>query len=457
MKIDGLVSGLQTAEVIDALMKVHAIPQSLLTAKIADRNSMVTNLQSLNTGLQQLFEKAKTAASAGSLAVYAATASHASVTVVAGSTASALSTDIVVDAVASAHTVVTAAATSANAWGGVFTVVAADGTRTELTSVGGSAQDLAKAINLSNSSVTATVIPAGTDAGGAPLSRIQLTADETGAAAAFTLFRGTATEVDAGTATDISTEAGAAVITEGADARIRLYAGSAAEQVLTSGTNTFTLADGIDVTVSQAGSDPVRISVVRDSAAQTAAAEAFVKEIAGLLTRIDNGSKATIADRGETTTLGVFTGDSTVRSLRTALAAAVQAPVGGVSPSAIGISFDEKGVLSFNAEKFAQALADDPEATQTMFADISGRVQATTAQYSDRYDGLLTQRITGQESEVKTLRDQVERWDLRLDQRRATLERTYARLEVQLSTLQSQSSWLSSQLAGLNPASSSSS
>lgn len=456
MKIDGLVSGLQTADVIDALMKVHAIPQSLLTAKITDRNSVITNLQSLNTSLQTLFEKAKTAAGTGSLAAFTATASHAGVTVAAGSTASALSTDVVVDAAARAHSLVTAAAPS-GAWSGTYTLVASDGTTTEFTSVGASPHDLAKVINAAKAGVTATVIPAGTDAGGTPQFRLQVTSDETGAAAAFSLHRGTAAQVTAGTAIDLSGEAGAAVIAQGADARIRLYAGTAAEQVLTSGTNTFTLAEGIDVTVSAAGPDPVHLSVTRDAKAQNASAEAFFKEIASLLTRIDNGSKATIAESGSTTTLGVFTGDSTVRSLRAALAASVQSPVGGVSPSTLGVTFDQKGVLSFDAEKFAKALADDPEAAQALFSDIATRVQATTEQYSDRYQGLLTQRITGQEAEVRTLRDQVERWDLRLDQRRATLERTYAQLEVKLSTLQSQSSWLTSQLAGLTSSSSSSS
>lgn len=449
MKIDGLVSGLKTAEMIDALMDVHAIPKSLLTAKITDRNSVITNLQSLNTSLQQLFEKAKTASSGTTLAAFTAKASSESVTVTAGAKASALSTSVVVDAVASAHSIVTAAA-GAGAWGGTFTVVASDGTTTAITPAGTGPQELAKAINASKSGVIATVVPAGTDAGGAPLSRIQLTADETGAEASFTIYRGTAAQVAAGTASDLATETGAALLAQGSVARIRLFAGTAAEQVLTSATNTFTVAEGIDVTVSKVSPDPVTISVAQDSKAQTTAAEAFIKDIANLLTRIDNGSKATIGDQGEKTTLGVFTGDSTVRALRGALASAVQAPVGGVSPSTIGISISEKGVLSFDAEKFTKALADDPDGTQAIFTGIAGRLEQTTEQYSDKYEGLLTQRITGQQAEVKTLQTQVERWDLRLEQRRATLERTYAQLEVQLSSLQSQSSWLTSQLAGLS-------
>ncbi|OAN40230.1 flagellar filament capping protein FliD [Microbacterium sp. H83] len=449
MKLDGLVSGLKTDELIKALMDVSAIPKTLITNKITDRSTVITNLQSLNTSLQDLVAKAKTAASPSSLAAFTATSSSETVTVTAGAKATAFSTSVVVDAVATAHSVVTAAAGSTT-WGGTFTIAGADGDPVEITPSGTGAQDLATAINNSKAGVTATVVPAGTDADGKPLTRIQLTSNETGADGEFALHRGTAADVAAGTSTDLGAQTGAATVTHGADARIRLFAGTAAEQSLTSASNTISVGEGIDVTVTKAGGDPVTVTVARDAKKQTATAEAFVKEIAALLTRIDNGSKATVGGVGENTTLGVFTGDSTVRSLRGALANAVQHPVDGVSPSTIGITISDKGVLSFDAEKFATALADDPEATQELFSGISGRLQDVTTQYSDKYEGLLTARITGQEEEVKTLKTQVERWDVRLEQRRATLERTYAQLEVQLSKLESQSSWLTSQLAGLS-------
>lgn len=449
MKLDGLVSGLKTEELIKALMDVSAIPKTLITNKITDRTTVISNLQSLNTSLQDLVTKAKTAAAATSLASFTASSSSDTVTVTAGSKATAFSTSVVVDTVATAHSVVTAAAGSTS-WGGTFTVAGADGDPVEITPSGTGPQDLANAINNSKAGVTATVVPAGTDADGKPLSRLQLTSNETGAAGAFTLHRGTAADVAAGTSTDLGAQTGAAVVSQGADARIRLFSGTPAEQVLTSASNTISVGEGIDITITKPSADPVTVTVARDAKKQTATAETFVKEIASLLTRIDNGSKATVGGAGETTTLGVFTGDSTVRTLRGALANAVQHPVDGVSPSTIGITISDKGVLTFDSEKFAAALAEDPEATQELFSAVSSRLQDVTTQYSDKYEGLLTTRITGQEQEVKTLKTQVERWDVRLEQRRATLERTYAQLEVQLSKLQSQSSWLTSQLAGLS-------
>ena len=153
---------------------------------------------------------------------------------------------------------------------------------------------------------------------------------------------------------------------------------------------------------------------------------------------------------GGTTTLGVFTGDSTVRALSTALADAVQHPVDGVSPSTIGISFDKSGVLSFDEEAFTAALATDPSAVDAIFSGITTRVQDVADQYSDKYDGLLTSRITGQQDEVRRMAEQLDRWDIRLAQRRATLERTYASMETMLSRLQSQSAYLTSQVEGLS-------
>ncbi|MDZ5143376.1 MULTISPECIES: flagellar filament capping protein FliD [Microbacterium] len=451
MNIDGLASGIKTKDVIDALMNVAAIPKTLVKNKITDHTTIITNLQSLNTSLQSLDDKAKTAATATSLARFSAASSSETVTVTAGEKARAFSTAVVVDTLAVAHTIVTAPG-GADAFAGPFTLVARDGTVTEIAPAGAAPSDLVAALNAAGAGVIATVVPGGRGADGQPLSRVQISATQTGADASFVLHRGSAADVAAGTGTDVASQAGAAIVGRGTDAVIRLFAGTTAEQTVTSSSNTFVgIGEGIDVTVRATSTQPITITVAADGKAQSDTAAAFVKEIAALMTRIDNGSKATVAAPGSATTLGVFTGDSTVRSLRGALSGAVQDPIEGVSPSTIGISVDKYGALSFDQEKFAAAMQADPVATQATFSAVAERVHATTARYSDKYDGLLTQRITGQQKEVTSLQQQVERMDLRLDMRRATLERTYSAMEVRLSGLQSQSSWLTSQLAALTP------
>ncbi|MDF2560305.1 MAG: hypothetical protein K0R99_1751 [Microbacterium sp.] len=456
LSLDGLVSGLKTTEVIKALMDVHAIPRSLLKAKMDDKNGIVTQLQTLNTAIQNLATAAEKAASPAGLARFTTSSSSPSVTVATRTGAAPVSAEIVVDAVAKNHTIVSAAS---NGWPvdpPVITLENAKGERLQVEADGASMQEVAQAINEAGFGIVASAVPAGRDADGNPLHRLQLSAADSGEAGQFRAYRGSVAAVEAGTASDLSTEAGAAVIAVGADAKLRLWAGTSAEQVLTSSSNTFTdLFDGVDVTVSTVSADPVTIGVAIDTAARTKASAEFIAAVKDILTRIDNGSKATVAaNPGDKTTLGVFTGDSTVRSLRTAIADAIQYPIDGVSPSSIGISTDMYGVLSFDEEKFAEALAKDPDAVAGLFSDVASRVQETAKVYSDKYDGLLTSRITGQESEVKSLGEQMERWDVRLAQRKANLERTYARLEVMLSQLQSQSTYLSSQIAGLPTSSS---
>ncbi|NJI60581.1 flagellar filament capping protein FliD [Microbacterium oxydans] len=456
LSLDGLVSGLKTTEVIKALMDVHAIPRSLLKAKMDDKNGIVTQLQTLNTAIQNLATAAGKAASPDGLARFTTSSSSNTVTVATRTGAAPVSAEIVVDKVAKTHTIVSAAS---NGWPvdpPVITLENAKGERLQIEADGASMQEVAQAINEAGFGVVASAVPAGRDADGNPLHRLQLRAADSGEGGQFRAYRGDLAAVEAGTASDIATEAGAAVIAVGADAQLRLWAGTSAEQVLTSSSNTFTdLFDGVDVTVSAASADAVMIGVTVDTEARTKASAEFIAAVKDILTRIDNGSKATVAaNPGDKTTLGVFTGDSTVRSLRTAIADAIQHPVDGVSPSSIGIETDMYGVLSFDEEKFAEALAKDPDAVAGLFSDVASRVQDTAKVYSDKYDGLLTSRITGQESEVKSLGEQMERWDVRLAQRKATLERTYARLEVMLSQLQSQSTYLSSQIAALPTSSS---
>jgi len=452
ISIGGLASELDTQKIIDALMNVERIPRTLLSAKSDDRKAVIAQLQSLNTSLQALATTAKDAAGPTALLQRTATSSDEAVRIRATDGAPVLQTDVVVDRVATAHSIVTGSFTTAAGDPLVFTVVRPGGEPVEVRPASGKAADIAQALTAAGAGVTASAVSAGVDAEGRPQWRLQVTATETGAAAAFQVFRGDAAAVAAGTATDVATEPGGATVTIGADAQVRLWAGTAAEQTVTSASNTFTqLFAGVEVTVSRATTTPATLSVAADTTKSTAAAKAFVGAVGTLLAGIARGSTATAASApGEQTRLGVFTGDSTVRSLSQAMTAAVQLPIDGVSPATAGISVDRRGVVTLDEKAFTAALAADPVAVQEMFAGVAERVQDVAERYSDKYDGLLTSRITGQESEVRMLGEQLTRWDLRLEQRRATLERTYASMETMLSRLQSQSSYLESQLSGLS-------
>lgn len=453
ISLDGLQSGLDTTLLIQQLMTIEAIPRTLITQNKAKAGSALTDFQALNTRLATLLEQATKAAKPGAMQRFTTTASDESVKVVAGDGASVGSIDLSVTRVASPHVLVTAPMNQWPATPPALTIVRPDGTRTEVSAASGSLEDVARAVNNADLGITATRVQAGTDASGAALYRLQFSSNETGADAAFQIFQGDGAAVDAGTAVDLATAPGAALIRQAQDAAVTLWPGTDAAQEITSASNTFEdLLPGLDVTVSKISTDPVSVTVDQDLTASSDAAKGFldqVKSVLAFITQKQATSKSTDAEGNTITSVGSFTSDSNVRTLQQALVAAIQAPVDGASLSPYGISFTKDGELEFDAEKFQTALRTEPGKVQAAFETIAGRVADVATRYSDKYDGLLTKQIENRQSLIDDMDDQITAWTQRLEQREATLRRTYSALEVALGTMNSQATFLTSQLAGL--------
>ncbi|MBF4606876.1 flagellar filament capping protein FliD [Curtobacterium sp. VKM Ac-1393] len=452
LAIDGLVSGLKTTDLINSLMTVEGVPQTLLKNKLTSTNSFISSLQTMNGLVQALATKAKDAAKATSLDVFTATSSSSGVTAATGTNASAGSVTFTVGSTAAAQVGVTAAMTTWSAAAEPITLVGADGTKTTVTPASGSLDDTVSAINKSGAGITATKVAAGTDPDGTKRYRLQLTSAKTGAAGAFEVYRGTADQVAAGTATNVLTEIGAAVVTQAKDASVTLWAGTAAEQTVTSASNTFTdLVPGLSVTVSKTSTDPVTVGVAQDTTKAQAVASGLVdalNAVAAYYKTNTSVSSTTSATTGSTsTTAGILVGDATTRDATQRLTSTMSTPINGKSPSSIGIVITKEGNFTFDADVFQKALATDPLGTQSMLSSIATNVGAAATAVSDKYDGSITTSIAGQQSVAKDLTTQIDSWTDRLTQRRATLQRQYSALETSLSKLQSQSSWLASQLA----------
>lgn len=428
--IDGLASGLDTTTLISSLMKIEAIPQTLLRQRISGTQSFVSALQTLNSRVAALATTAAAAREPGALSSVTASSSSPALDVTATAGAGVGSIDIVIDRVATGQTTVTEPRSTWDA--ASITITGSSGTPTVITAASDSLSDIVEAVNTAELGVTATLVPVG---GG--LSRVQFTSTDTGAAAAFTIDGSTVAMTEVRTAED---------------AQLRLWAGTAAEQAVTSADNTFRdLLPGLELTARTAGTEPVTVMVADDRAAATRTVGGLIEQVASVLSHISANSRVTTETgaSGQTTTGGQFTGDSTVRDIRRRMVDAVMNPIDGRSPAEIGVSITRDGVLEFDEERFAETRAADPGRVAAVFAQIAERVADAATSVSDPRDGDLTRRITGRRDFAAELGRQVENWDVRLDRRRATLERTYAALEVALSNLNAQSSWLSSQLAGL--------
>ncbi|WP_167040967.1 flagellar filament capping protein FliD [Salinibacterium sp. ZJ454] len=424
ISLPGLASGLDSAALISSLMQIEAIPQTLIKNRLSETQTMVSALQALNTRVASLGELAEKAAKPASLDLFTATSSSDKVTATAKTGAAAGSIDIVVDQLAQRQVTVSDAV---SAWSEPSFTIDVNGTVTTINAASTSLDDVVAAVNNADTGVTATKVSAG---GG--LYRLQFSSEETGAANSFT----------------IST-AGLIEVSAAQDASVKLWAGTPAEQVITSASNTFTdLLPGVDVTVSAASATPVTVSIARDTAQTAKVAEDLVASLNAVLSFISANSAVSSGATGATKG-GIFTGDSTARDVSRRILEAATSPVAGRSPSEIGIVITKDGKVEFDAEKFQQALTDDPAFLESALQEIASRLEVAATDLSDKYDGQITSRITGQESVIDRMSDQVIEWDRRIDTRRATLERTYAALEVQMSALNSQSAYLASQLASL--------
>lgn len=453
LAIDGLASGLDTTNLIASLMKIEAIPQSQLKARLATTQGFVSALQSLNTKLASLADIAGALAKPGALKYFSATTGSDAATATAGAKAAEGSIDVTVDALARRQVLVTAQMEVWPAAPPVLTIVDANGIHTEVTAASTALDDVASAVNAAGASVTAMKVASGTDAAtGATLYRLQFSAVDSGVAGAVSIYRGSSADVTAGTATNILADG--AVETQAArDAAITLWAGTTIARSVTSSTNTFTdVLPDVDLTVSATTATPLTLTVSRDGAATADSAKSLVTALQSALSYIaTNSAVTTTGTTGDASSArgGLFTGDSTVRNLQQRLQSAAMAPVDGRSPSEIGITITRDGRIEFDATVFADALAADPTRVENAVAAIAQRVAAVATEASDKFTGTVSRKITGQESLASGMTSQITEWDRRLDSRRFALERTYAALEVQLNAIQSQSAWLTSQLGAL--------
>lgn len=457
--IDGLASGLNTTAIIDSLIAVEGLPQQQLKAKAAANQTMIAALQGLNTRLTLLNSAAAALSKPGATNLFTVVTNNPALTATASTSAAPGSVDLTVSQLSSTKVGVTEAFTSwptdASGNPAHLTLVDKSGKTTEITPASTSLDDVVTAINAAGGGATAMKVPAGNGT-----YRLQLTSTTAGAAGDFKAYQGTAADVTAGTAQDLFAQPTAAVIKPAQDATAVLYAGTAAQQTITSSTNTFAnVLPGLSITATAVTTTPATITVASDTAGTSKQAADLVKAVNDVLGYIsDSAAVATTSTSAGTTAAkgGIFTGNYAIRSVSAAVTEAVVAPINGKSPAEYGIIIEKDGSFTYNADKFAAAMAADPAATQNALSTISTRVADATKKMTDSISGTVPQLVKGRNSEVSDLNKQIASWDIRLANRRETLRAMYNNMESLLGTFKAQASWLSGQLASLTaPASNS--
>ena len=435
--ISGLVSGLNTAEIIEQLMALEAVPQSKLKTKVSTQQSAITAMQTLNTKVSLISSRAEALAKASAWSPVVATSSNNAVTVKAGPTASPTSLNVTVVQTALTHQVAsqTPAKLTDSIVGGSGTVRIDrfDGTTVDIES-DGTLKGVVDAINAKpDSGLRASAIKVG-EVGGVPQYQLFVESTKTGLAEDFQLTDDQGVALSGFTAR------------AGRDAEISLGLGV----TVRSSSNTFTgVVDGVDITLGDQATGTATIAVNRDTTSLTSQVQGLVDTLNAALDEIATQT----AYNGNGSTAGKLMGDAGVRSLRDQLLNAVF-PTDGTSMASLGIQTDRYGKVVFDAAKFREAYAADPVGVSEKFTTenngFAARLEAVAKTASNSTTGTITMAITGRKSEITRLEESITAWDTRLAMRRTTLERQYTALETAMSQLNSQSSWLSAQVESMN-------
>jgi flagellar hook-associated protein 2 len=342
MSVDGLVSGLNTTELVSQLMQAEAMPQTQLKNKVTTQKSVVTALQAINTQFMLVLSAAKDVAKDSTWNSMKATSSSTKASGVSVGGAVEGSVTFSVGALARAESEVSAEFSAIGDLlpGGTGKITLENG-KGKLEVDGTSLSAVVSAINADKTlGLSAAAVSVGNGR-----YRLQVTAKETGADSAFTMSGLGATTT----------------VQQASDAEIFL-GGPATGVKVVSPRNTFPgLLSGTDVTVGEVtGTETVTVSVAADKQAATAKVKGLVDAANAALAEISKHAASSGSSKG------VLAGDSTVRALSGKVLGAVSSTLGG-SLATFGVEVSREGRLTLDTEKFDAAYAADPAAARAAF------------------------------------------------------------------------------------------
>ena len=448
--VDGLISGMNTTDIIRQLMQLERQPVVRLQARKATADKAITALQALNTKFLALNDLAKSLGSEAGWSRVTATTSHPEIlgaTVAPGTAPASLS--FRVNSLAAAHQVYSSATyaatnTAVAAAASPITVnyTNADGTAAQwsTTNHDGTLAGVAAAINADAAAPVSARVVKTSDTGD---YRLELTAKRSGATSAFTTT---------GIALPAEPEMAFTVATQASDAEI-LLGTSATPLSVKSSTNTITDA-APGVTLSLLKADPattVTVDIARDTTTVTADIEKLVAAANEILTQIK-----TLSAYGKGGAEGgVLRGNQSLRRLQDQVLNAVSAAVGGTSAATVGLQLTRDAQLTFDKAKFSTAYEADPAATMALFhgpvgsEGVAQRLSAVATIATRSVDGVLASAIDIRRTEQRRIDESIATWDVRLATKEARLRKQFSALEAALGAAQQQGNWLAGQISSL--------
>ncbi len=445
ISVGGLVTGLDTQKIIDAMVAAEHVPIDHLQLREQGFQEQVTALQKLNT----LVKAAQDAADAlkdttGPLLGRTATASSTdAVAVSVTDTTPVGSYSVNVSNLAQAQTLTTAAGRFADTdtttvGTGTLSIQIGTGTPVEITidSTNNTLAGVSAAINKADVGVTAAIV----NDGSATPYRLIITADQTGTSNAITL---SVTGDGDGNNTDnagLSQLINANLVeTQPAqDAQLTV-----SNIPITSATNKVTDAipgATIDL-IAASGTTPTTVTVAETTSSLESKLSAYVNAF--------NAVADFNAAQNNVDQPGVLAGDFTLRSVVSRLSSTSLSLGHGSgsiqSLSGIGVRMGKGGKLQFDASVLKEAVNTDKAAVEevirgdgTTTHGVFGALSTTVSGFTDPINGAIHGRTDGLNANVKRINQQITTAQVRIDAYTQQITKQYSNLELMVNNLKTQ-------------------
>jgi flagellar hook-associated protein 2 len=447
--VDGIVSGLDTTALINAIVEAVAGPKYLMEEELEDTEELQDKVAGLKNRLEDMVEAMEAMDEATEFPAFASSLSEDGyVDVTLDSEALPGVYTVEITALASAESEVANGIDDRNAadpWGVGDIVVTYGGTDYTVTLVGGEDLDaIAEAISDAVDGVSAYVMDTGEDTGN---YKLVIAGQNTGSDNTITVDVSGLT----GGTPPTFTETVAA-----ADAQATINGVS----VVSSDSKFSDVVQGMSFSALQLTTGATTISVTRDDTALTEKVQGFVDAYNEVLTYY-NTNISFDPDEGID---GAFVGDSTIRSIIGKIGSVVTdlyfegSEIGIRSLAQIGIGTTSDGTLSFEASAFTDALDENYDEVVNLFtydnSDVDsedvGPFASLRNLVNDVYidsDGLLADKATSIEESIEDLEDRIADFEDRLDSYADRLRSQFINMEIILAEIQTTQSYLAALFA----------
>jgi flagellar hook-associated protein 2 len=440
--VDGIVSGIDTTAMINAIVGVVGSQKVVMQNHLAELNQQKSAVSGLSSKLSSLSTKIQEMDTADEFTILTATPStDTQFDLTLSSEANPGRYSVQVIQLASAETEVSqgyADKTSSGViqqgtlsitYGSTTTPITVDGTNDSL-------EGLATSIDALDG-LSAYVLDTG-DGSGSPY-KLVIQGEDTGDTNAITIdTTGLSGAGTAPTFTQVVTASDSQVKVNGVD----VYDTD----------NSITAIPGVTITAKTSGASAVDVNVAKD----TSAMESQVNEFISAYNDVINYHKTYTVFNADNGIKGGLVGDSTARRVVDGLGSMITAQYSTTESidalSKIGVQTQKDGTLKLDSSDFQAILASDYAGVQALFTESTGPLQTIQTTIDDVYvdstNGTLQSRTETLESSIEDTQENIDDFDVYLKSYSERLRKQFTAMEIAMGEMQSTQAYLAGVFGG---------